>query len=112
MDFTVESFGDIVVVRLPGDVLDAGNSKEFSRDVSSFLKENGKVVFDMSQVQFVDSSGCGALMSCLRKLNSQGGELKFCHVTKPVSTLFRLIRMNRIFDIFETREEAVGAFQN
>ena len=42
----------------------------------------------------------------------EGGDLKLCNVTKPVRALFELIRMHRIFDIVNTREEAVQAFRN
>jgi anti-sigma B factor antagonist len=95
MQTTVEQVGD-VVVGLPGGSLDAGNAK---------------VVFDMSQLQFVDSSGLGALLSCLRQLNAAGGGLTLCGIAKPVCSLFELVRMDRISEIFDTKTDAVGALQ-
>ncbi|MBI3736649.1 STAS domain-containing protein, partial [Candidatus Sumerlaeota bacterium] len=58
----------------------------------------------------LDSSGLGAILSCLRKLNSVGGDLKLCAMSKPVHTLFELVRMHKIFEIFPTRDEAVRSF--
>ena len=59
----------------------------------------------------MDSSGCGAILSYLRQLNTVGGDLKLCCINKPVRALFQLVRMHRIFDILNTREEAVKAYQ-
>lgn len=110
MNLCIEKIGDVAVVVLPGETLDAGNSKEFKNDMGSLLDENKKLVIDMSQMRFVDSSGCGALLSCLRQLNADGGDLKLCSVSKPVRALFELIRMHRIFSIYNTREEALSSF--
>ena len=75
-----------------------------------FLKVSNKVIFDLSQLLFVDSSGLGAFLSALRTLNTQGGDLKLCGMTKQVRVLFELVRMHRIFEIFNTQEEALRAF--
>jgi len=48
----------------------------------------------------------------LRQLNASGAELKLCGMSKPVRAVFELVRMHRIFDIYDTREQAVGAFQH
>lgn len=109
---SVETIGDVVVAVIPGEELDASNIKEFKASVESLLESNTKVVFDLSELQFVDSSGCGVLLSCLRNMNGSGGDLKLCSVTKPVRALFELIRMHHIFDILNTKEEAVRAFKD
>jgi anti-sigma B factor antagonist len=111
MEITPEKMGDVTVVVLPGEQLDASNAKDFKRDIAPVLAANAKVVFDVSQLRFVDSSGLGAILSCLRQLNAAGGDLKLCGMAKPVRALFELVRMHRIFDIYGTRDEAVRAFQ-
>jgi len=65
----------------------------------------------LGRLRFVDSSGLGAFISCLRKLNAKGGDLKLCGMSKQVRAVFELVRMHRIFDIFGTRDEALRAFQ-
>jgi anti-sigma B factor antagonist len=64
----------------------------------------------MAKVKFVDSSGLGALLSCLRQVNAEGGDLKICGLTKQVRVIFELVRMHRIFEMFNTREEAAKAY--
>jgi anti-sigma B factor antagonist len=73
------------------------------------LEPCSKVVFDLRQLRFVDSSGLGAILSCLRQLNAKGGDLKLCEMTKPVRALFELVRMHKIFDIYVTKEQALRA---
>ncbi len=112
MEGNVERVGNVTVLVLQGDSLDAGSVKEFKRYATPYVDKNLKLIFDLSQLQFVDSSGLGAILSCLRQLNAAGGELKLCSMNKPVRALFELVRMHRIFDIFNTREEALNAFHN
>jgi anti-sigma B factor antagonist len=110
MELTVDRIGNVTVVQVPVENLDASNTKEFKRQVSPLLEAKGKLVFDMAKVKFVDSSGLGALLSCLRQVNAEGGDLKICGLTKQVRVIFELVRMHRIFEIFNTREEAAKAF--
>ena len=112
MEISVEMLEDIAVVALPGEHLDAGNAKEFKRDIAPVIDTHTKVIFDLSNLRFVDSSGLGAILSCLRRLNDKDGDLKLCGMTKQVRVLFELVRMHRIFEIFNTREEAAHSFEN
>jgi len=110
MEVILEVTNNVAVLVLPGMNLDAGNAKEFKRDILPVLEGKPKVILDMSELKFVDSSGLGAILSCLRQQNANGGELKLCGMLKPVRALFELVRMHRIFDLYNTREEALTAF--
>ena len=110
MELHSEVVGDVIVARLKGDHLDASTVEDFKAAAEPVLEKSMKIVFDMGDLGFVDSSGIGAIISCLRKLNAKGGDLKLCGLSKPVRSLFELVRLHRIFDIFETRDEAIAAF--
>lgn len=111
MEATLETIDNVTVVVLTGESLDAGNAKEFKRDIIPAIEGQRRVIFDMGGLRFVDSSGLGAILSCLRQLNATGGDLKLCGMLKPVRALFELVRMHRIFDIYNTRDEAILAFR-
>jgi anti-sigma B factor antagonist len=111
MQIVFEKVGDVAVAAVPVEELDASNAGEFKRDVASSLEANAKVVLDLSRLRFVDSSGLGAFISCLRRLNAKGGDLKLCGMSKPVRAVFELVRMDRVFDILGTKEDAVRAFE-
>lgn len=112
MKFAVEEVKGVAVLTPEGDVLDANNSTEFKRDVSAILESRANVVFDISGMGFIDSSGCGVLLSCLRKLGNKGGDLKLCGVSQQIRSLFQTIRLDKILATYETREDAIGAFQD
>jgi len=111
MEIAVDKMGDVAVAEMPVDELDASNAPEFKRDIAPVLQANTKLVLDLSRLRFVDSSGLGAMLSCLRQLSGRGGDLKLCSMSKQVRALFELVRMHRIFDIYGTKEEAVHSFQ-
>lgn len=111
MEITIENRQDITVAKVLLKELDAGNVGEFKTDMGPILEANRKLVIDLGELQFVDSSGLGALLSCLRQMTAKSGDLKLCRMTKQVRATFELVRMHRIFEIFDTVDEAVAAFQ-
>jgi anti-sigma B factor antagonist len=112
MEIAVDKIESVAVAAVPVDELDASNAGEFKRDIAPVLQANTKLVLDLSRLRFVDSSGLGAMLSCLRQLTGKSGDLKLCGMSKQVRALFELVRMHRIFDIYSTKEEAVKAFQS
>ena len=72
MQIAVEKVGDVAVAAVPVEELDASNAGEFKRDMAPVLDVNAKLVLDLSRLRFVDSSGLGAFISCLRKAERQG----------------------------------------
>ncbi len=107
----IAEVGDVGIVRVTSEVLDASNVKQFKQEIQPFTARHSKMVLDLSAVTFLDSAGLGALLSCLRQVSSQGGDLKICSATKPVRALLQLVRMHKIVDILNTHEEAVRAFE-
>ena len=112
MEIAVDNIDSVAVATVPVDELDASNAGEFKRDMAPVLQANTKLVLDLSRLHFVDSSGLGAMLSCLRQLSAKSGDLKLCGMSKQVRGLFELVRMHRIFDIYGTKEEAVHAFKH
>ncbi|MBI5593881.1 MAG: STAS domain-containing protein [Deltaproteobacteria bacterium] len=111
MELITENIGEITIVTLLAEELDAANAKWFKSQMLPVVEKSKKIVLDMNQVQFVDSSGCGALLSSLRTITSKGGDMKLASVQKPVQTLFELIRLHRIVEISEDREMAIRSFE-
>jgi len=109
MELLVEKAGDVTVVVPKAEFLDANTSREFRDELPAALGAGGKVVLDLRHVQFMDSGGCGAVLAVLKKLKASGGNLKICCVTNPVRALFDLVRIQRIIEVFKTREEAIAA---
>lgn len=68
-------------------------------------------MLDLSEVDFIDSSGLGAIVSSLKAVGKQGN-LIICGIGETVLSLFRLTRMDRVFQIVSSPEEAVRALSH
>jgi anti-sigma B factor antagonist len=103
---------DILVIDIQEDNLDASNVREFRDEIQKFIKDKNRVVLNMSGLKFVDSSGLGALISCLRDTNSRKGDFRLSNLSRSVLALFELMRMHRVFSIHDTADSAVSSFSN
>lgn len=112
MEFDHAKQDGVLIITPTGESLDAHAAPEFKEKVINLIQTNAmnNVVFDLHQLQFIDSSGLGSFLSVLRVLHSSGGELKLACMNKPVRTMFELVSMHKIFEIFNTKEEAVKSF--
>lgn len=111
MSVTLDKVGEVTVIRIHEKFIDALNAPTLKTEVQSLFKPKMQVVLDLSQVEFLDSSGMGAILASMRHLQGMEGKLKLAGVSKPVMTLFELVRFNRILDIFPTLEQAVQSFK-
>jgi anti-anti-sigma factor len=104
---------NILIIIPKGETLDAKEASTFKEKVTNLISVNNTnlVIFDLHCLQFIDSSGLGSFLSVLRTLNSHGGELKLARMNKPVRTMFELVFMHKIFEIFNSTEEAIKSFK-
>lgn len=103
----------ILVITPEGQNLDARDAPEFKKQVMDLITEKNArhVVLDLHQLQFIDSSGLGSFLSVLKALNTQGGDLKLSCMNNPIRTMFELVSMHKIFEIFNTTDDAISSFQ-
>lgn len=101
---------NVLVLELTIESLDAGNVRKLKEAIVEQIGSSNRVVLDLSQLKFVDSSGLGVMLSCLRSVRERGGDLRLCSMTPTVRSLFELMRMHRVFNIYETKDEALHAF--
>ena len=110
MHIQTELYGDILIFKPDTDIMDADNAREFKDAMMPILKKHGKILFDMTAITFLDSSGCGAVLSCLKSATDKNGDLKVFGLNKNVRILFELVRLHKIIEIFDTKEKAVASF--
>jgi anti-sigma B factor antagonist len=107
MAFDVFEEGSFLFLKATEKRLDASVASQFKNDmIEQMNKGQDCIVLDLSNVDFIDSSGLGAIVSSFKML---GNKKKFAIVgTKaPVENLFKLTRMNRVFPLFRDRDEAM-----
>lgn len=111
MELTHSKMDRALIITPQGENLDAKETPEFKQKVLKLIDENEAkhVVFDMKAMQFIDSSGLGCFLSILRQLNGKGGDLKLSSMSKPVRSMFELVSMHKIFEIYENSDDALRA---
>jgi anti-sigma B factor antagonist len=110
MNIHEEIINKIGVVRVTGR-LDAASVKSFKETISSLVKkEICNIVIDMKELEFIDSSGLGSLVSCLRIVNNEGGDIRLSSLQNQIRALLELTRMHRVFQIFDDADTATKSF--
>ena len=104
---------DGITILVTGHRLDAINGARVKEAVKELAQEPGlRLVLDMEKTLFMDSSGCGQLLSMLRALTINHGYLKFARPTPQVLGMFELTRLNKVFEIYDSVESAVESFKH
>ncbi len=107
MQIQEKKIGDILLVKPVEKRIDASVATEFKgKMIDRINAGDRRIILDFSGVDFIDSSGLGAIVSSLKAIGNDG-DLAICGINETVMTLFRLTRMNRVFQIFSTEQEAV-----
>lgn len=90
--------------------IDASNCNELQKAFSQWLQHSTNIVFDCSALDFIDSSGLGAIVSCLRKALEHHGDLRLAALGPKVSLIFELTKAKKLFSIYPDTSSAVTSF--
>jgi anti-sigma B factor antagonist len=108
---STEQSGISLIVSIVEKRLDAKIAVSFKDQMATLINQgNTNIVLDLSNVDFVDSSGLGAIVTSL-KLLGRKGDLVVAGVKNDVMTMFTLTRMDRVFQMFPTAADAVNALE-
>jgi anti-sigma B factor antagonist len=104
--------GDVVVVDLSGKITIGEGSVELREKIRSLLAEGKKkILLNLGDVGYVDSSGIGELVSSLTTTNNQGGQLKLLNLTKKIRDLLMITKLLTVFETFDNEQDAVASFK-
>ena len=107
MQLQENKLADVLIVRPMEKRIDAATATEFKQKIGEWIDAgNRRIVLNLGKVDFMDSSGLGAVISGLKRIGDQGN-IVICEVKETNLSLFRLTRMDRVFDIFSSEEEAL-----
>jgi anti-sigma B factor antagonist len=106
----IEKIDNIIIISFPKDELDADRADQFANDVESLIQPGAKIIFDMSDMKFIDSSGLGAILTLMRRVKAEQGALRLCCLTETAKDILELVRLNRVFDIYKTKQDALNDF--
>ena len=104
--------GKVVVVRVRENRIDAHLAPALKQQLGEIIGSGDNyLVLDLSDVEFVDSSGLSAIVSAMKLLDGRG-DIVLCQPQPAVTSLFKLTRLDKIFRIYPDYAGAIAAVAN
>lgn len=105
-----EQYGT-VILELKGKLVGGPLSGRVNQTLNNLLDQGKKnIVVDLSGVTYLNSSGMGILISGYSKVKDNGGALKLANLTGKIKGVITMTKLNRIFEIYNSVDEAVKSF--
>ncbi len=87
-------------------------AQSLKEEMAQYLNKSGKnLVLNLEGIEYIDSSGFGALLSILRNAKNNNSSFKICNVSPDVMELIKLLQLHNVFEIYDNVEECVKSFQ-
>ena len=109
---TTREYSGITLVDLSGRI-SLGDGSALLRKTVRVLLEEGrtKIILNLGDVNYIDSSGIGELVSGFTAVRNRGGELKLLNLTKKVNDLLQITKLFTVFDVFNDESTAMRSFE-
>lgn len=111
MELDQEQGDDLVLLRVRSERIDAAAAIPFKEAVRGAIGDARRVVLDLTAVQFLDSSGLGAIVSIMKILGPER-RLELAGLTPSVAKVFSLTRMDTVFTIHATAEDGLDGYRH
>ncbi len=108
MGLTTTTSGETQIITVQTDRIDAAMAIQFKEDMRRATETGcNRVVLDLGGVEFIDSSGLGAIVASMKQLGA-GRRLDLAGLQPVVEKVFRLTRMDTVFKLFATLDDALA----
>jgi len=102
----------VMIIELTGNVMGGPDATALNDQIHKLIDDKKKrIVIDLSDVKFINSSGLAMLIGGLNTMRKSGGEMKLPRASEKIETLLEMTKLNTVFDIHKTVNEAVTAFK-
>ena len=102
---------DIVILEPKGKIMGGPDASLLNDKIHEYIEsERKKVVIDLSQVEWMNSTGLGILISGYTKLRNHEGVLKLANVTDKIQSLLTITKLVTVFETFDSVDDAVKSF--
>ena len=108
-----QSNSDVLVVYFnDAQILDESKIQQISEELMAVVDKvpHGKLLLNFSEVKFMSSSVLGRLVHINKKCKADKIDLKLCHISAEIMEVFRITRLNKVFDIHDDEDSALTAF--
>ena len=104
--------GDVTVLDLSGKITIGEGSVSLRSAIRRLIEEGKKkILLNLAQVGYVDSSGIGELVSSFTTINREGGQLKLLNLTQKIQDLLTITKLLTVFDVYDDEATALNSFK-
>ena len=108
---TTRQVNEVTVIDVSGRITLGEGSSLLRDELRSLIGSNRrKILLNLADVSYVDSSGIGQLVAAFTTVSSQGGQLKLLNLTKRLKELLQMTKVISIFEVFDDEKKAVATF--
>lgn len=111
MKIEARAVGDIKILDCSGRITLGEGTMVVRNAVRELLKANDKkIILNLAEVNYIDSSGIGELVSTYTTVTSSGGQLKLLGLTKKIQELLAITKLLTVFQVFDDERAALNSF--
>jgi anti-sigma B factor antagonist len=111
MKIETRTVGDITILDCSGKITLGEGTMTVRNTVRDILKNNGKkIILNLADVNYIDSSGIGELVSTYTTVTNSGGQLILLNLTKKIQELLQITKLLTVFHVFENEPAALASF--
>jgi anti-sigma B factor antagonist len=104
--------GNVGLIEAKGSLVGGDETVELRQAVAGFLDRGyERLIIDLSNVTYLNSTAIGVLVSAHTSYSRRGWQVKLCGVNKNITNIFVITKLTLVFDVLETREQAVKSFK-
>jgi anti-sigma B factor antagonist len=109
---TYRDAGPVTVLDMSGRITLGDGSALLRKTLRELLEQKRtRILLNLADVDYIDSSGIGELVSGYTSVKNRGGELKLLHLTKKVHDLLQITKLYTVFDVYSDEQIAVRSFR-
>jgi len=110
MQVKIQDKETVTICYVSGDI-DINSAPLIRKELEKVLSgKKAKVLVNLKDVSYVDSSGLATLVELLKNIRAYGGKLKVCNMAAKIKTLFEITKLDRLFEILPSEDDAVKSF--
>lgn len=103
----------VSVVELDGRIVLGEESTSFREKMKSLIAEGKKkIVLNMAEIKYIDSSGLGTMVAAHLSAKNQGASVRICHLGQKFHEILQMTKLLTVFDVYDTEAAAVSSLQS
>jgi anti-sigma B factor antagonist len=112
MKIEIRTVGDVRILDCSGKITLGEGTMAVRNNVRDILKRDvKKIILNLADVNYIDSSGIGELVSTYTTVTNNGGQLKLLNLTKKIQELLAITKLLTVFQVFEDEQSALDSFK-